>query len=47
MNKDGTDVKSIARYGSDGKKICEIHTTDLKGIGEHFHKWNNCKSGEP
>lgn len=41
FEKDGSDVKAIARYGPDGKKIWEIHTTDHDNIGEHYHLWEN------
>ena len=41
---DGHDVKAIAQYGPDGKKIWEIHTVDHKGLGAHYHKW---KDGHP
>ena len=44
FNKDGKGVKAIAKYGSDGKKIWEIHTTNHKGLGAHYHKW---KGGKP
>lgn len=44
FNKEGKGVKAIAKYGSDGKKIWEIHTTDHKGFGAHYHKW---KDGKP
>ena len=44
FNQDGSGVKAIAKYGADGKKIWEIHTTDHKGIGPHYHKW---KDGKP
>ena len=44
FNKEGKGVKAIAKYGSDGKKIWEIHTTNLKGLGAHYHKW---KDGKP
>lgn len=37
FEKDGRDVKAIAKYGPDGKKIWEIHTTDHKGMGAHVH----------
>lgn len=43
FEKDGSDVKAIARYGSDGKKLWEIHTTDHDGIGEHYHLWEDGK----
>lgn len=42
--KDGHDVKAIAKYGSDGKKLYEIHTIDHKGLGAHYHVW---KEGKP
>jgi hypothetical protein len=44
FNKDGSGVKAIAKYGADGKKLWEIHTTDHKGLGAHYHKW---KDGKP
>ncbi|MBS7283278.1 MAG: hypothetical protein PUC18_11570 [Prevotellaceae bacterium] len=44
FNKNGSGVKAIGKYGADGKKIWEIHTTDHKGIGIHYHKW---KDGKP
>lgn len=40
MNKNGDGIKSIAVYGNDCKKIVEIHTTDHKGLGPHYHTWN-------
>ena len=39
FRKDGKDVKSIAKYGADGKKIWEIHTNEHNGIIPHFHHW--------
>ena len=44
FEKDGSDVKAIAKYDSNGKKVWEIHTTDHKGLGAHFHLW---KDGKP
>lgn len=44
FNKKGNDVHSIAKYGSDGKKIWEIHTDMHNGIKPHFHPW---KDGRP
>lgn len=41
FEKDGSDVKAIARYGSDGKKIFEIHTVDHYGIHPHYHLWGD------
>lgn len=43
------EMLSIAKMklqysGADGKKIWEIHTTDHKGLGPHYHKW---KDGKP
>lgn len=43
FEKDGSDVKSIAKYDNNGKKVWEIHTTDHKGLGAHFHLWKNGK----
>lgn len=40
----GQDVKEIAKYGSDGKKLWAIHTKDHKGIKPHYHIW---KDGAP
>ncbi|MBQ9665042.1 MAG: hypothetical protein IJ635_02930 [Bacteroidaceae bacterium] len=39
--KDGHDVKDIALYGSDGKKLWQIHTQDHHGIKPHFHYWKD------
>lgn len=39
--KDGHDVKAIAQYGDDDKKLYEIHTIDHKGLGVHYHVWEN------
>ena len=44
FNKGGKGLKAIAKYGADGKKIFEIHTTDHDGLGAHFHPW---KDGHP
>lgn len=44
FEKDGSDVKAIAKYDNNGKKVWEIHTTDHKGLGTHFHLW---KDGAP
>lgn len=44
FNKGGKGVKAIAKHGVDGKKLFEIHTTDHKGLGAHFHPW---KDGHP
>lgn len=41
FEKDGSDVKAIAKYGPDGKKEWEIHTTDHDNLGPHFHPWKN------
>ena len=43
FEKDGSDVKAIAKYGPDGKKEWEIHTTDHDGIGPHYHQWANSR----
>lgn len=39
--RDGHDVKAIAKYGNDGKKLWEIHTVDHKNLGPHYHEWKN------
>lgn len=44
FRKDGKDVKSIAQYGDDGKKLWEIHTNDHHGLKPHYHVW---KDGRP
>ncbi len=41
FEKDGSDVKSIAKYGPNGKKVWEIHTNEHKGIKPHYHIWEN------
>ena len=43
FKKDGSDVKSIAKYGPDGLKIWEIHTDDHHGLHPHYHPWRNGK----
>lgn len=47
FNKNGSGIKSISFYGSDGKKDYEIHTVNHKGLGAHYHKWENGKPGDP
>ena len=37
----GKDVKAIAKYDNDGKKLWEIHTNDHKGLKPHYHVWAN------
>lgn len=44
FNKDGNGIKSISKYGADGKKVYEMHTADHKGLGAHYHIW---KDGRP
>lgn len=39
--KDGHDVKCIAKYDGNCKKLYEIHTVDHKGLGIHYHVWEN------
>ncbi len=34
-------VALLLRKGADGKKEYEIHTVDHKGLGIHYHKWEN------
>lgn len=46
FNKNGKGIKSISKYGSDGKKIYEIHTVDHKGLGVHFHLWKDGRPGD-
>ena len=41
--KNGKDIKEIAQYGSDGKKIFSIHTLDHHGIKPHYHIWGDGK----
>lgn len=41
---DGKDIKAVAKYDNDGKKLWEIHTNDHKGIKPHYHIW---KDGKP
>lgn len=38
---DGHDVKEVAKYGADGKKVYAIHTGDHKGISPHYHQWQD------
>lgn len=48
IRSDGRDVGKIAKYGSDSKKIWEIHTTPHHNLNEHYHRWNYGKPvGEP
>ena len=44
IRKDGKDVGKIAKYGPDGKKLWEIHTTPHHDLKEHYHEW---KDGHP
>ena len=41
FKKNGSDVKCIAQYDSNGKKLWEIHTDDHYGLKPHFHYWKN------
>lgn len=41
FERDGSDVKAIAQYDSEGKKLWEIHTTDHDSLGVHIHPWEN------
>ncbi len=48
IREDGKDVGKIAKYGSDGKKVWEIHTTPHHNLKDHYHEWENGKPvGEP
>ena len=40
---DGKDVKEIAKYDKDGKKVWAIHTNNHKGIQPHYHVWEGGK----
>lgn len=40
---DGKDVKEIAKYDKDGKKVWAIHTNDHKGMKPHYHVWEGGK----
>lgn len=53
---DGSDVKEIAQYGDDGKKLYAIHTLEHRNryskecISPHYHIWKNgsqSKEGYP
>lgn len=41
FNKNGDGIKSISKYDGNCKKVFEIHTADHKGLGPHFHPWEN------
>ena len=48
IRSDGKDVGKIAKYGPDGKKIWEIHTTPHKDLKDHYHEGKNgAPTGEP
>ncbi len=38
-------IKAIAKYDENGKKIFEMHTSDHKGMGHHYHIWVNGSPG--
>lgn len=44
IRADGKDVGKIAKYGLDGKKLWEIHTTPHHDLKDHYHEW---KDGRP
>lgn len=44
FRKDGLDVKEIAIYDDNGKRVYTIHTQRHKGLLEHYHVWRN---GQP
>lgn len=46
FNKDGKGIKSISKYGSDCKKVFEIHTVPHKGLSPHYHEWSNGRPGD-
>ena len=41
MYYDGSSLKSLAVFDSECKKVVEIHTNDHKGLGVHYHVWEN------
>jgi hypothetical protein len=41
MNKNGEGIKAIGVYDHDCKKVVEIHTADHKGLGIHYHVWQD------
>lgn len=41
--KNGKDIKEIARYDDDGKKLWAIHTLDHHGLSPHYHTWTDGK----
>lgn len=41
FNKNGDGIKSVSKYDNNGKKTIEIHTVDHKGLGPHYHPWEN------
>lgn len=45
FRKDGKDVKAIAQYGKDGRKIWEMHTGEHYGIRPHYHRWEDKDNG--
>lgn len=47
FNKGSKGIKAIAEYDSNGKKVYEIHTTDHKGLGMHYHLWSNGRPLNP
>lgn len=46
FNKNGAGIKSVSVYGSDGRKIYEIHTIAHKQLGAHYHMWQDGKPME-
>ncbi len=43
VERDGSDIKSFAKYSSDGLKIWEVHLADHHGLHPHYHPWQDGK----
>lgn len=43
FKKDGSNLKEFAVYGSDCKKLYEVHLQEHNGIYPHVHFWKNGK----
>lgn len=43
IRSDGKDVGKIAKYGPEGKKMWEIHTTPHHNLNDHYHEWRDGK----
>ena len=48
FRRDGNDVKAIAKYDGDCRKVWEIHTAEHENLHEHYHVWKHgCPTGQP